>query len=399
MEIYDWQKEIIEHNGDCTIRGGRQTGKSFAVARRILKLAEEYPGSRHLVIASSERQEGFLAEKVHDLLGAKYKFRKRKLKSHIPMKNGTDIFIFPVGVTGIFVEGLSSIDFLHADEAIHIKKRVWDSILPMLAEPRSRGLGWITLLSSTQRSKPSGLFFDSFKMKHFKKFHIKAKDCPHISAKFLKEELERMGEEKFDIVYNATWDFKSAFYFPHDLIDKQATIKFWTMKELDPKKKYFLGIDPARFGKSKAAFASSEWDGKKMRIIHIETIKKSSMIELKNKAIEFDEKLKYKMLYVDDGGVGGGLIDILEEKFKRRLTPMNNKSLGREFKILKEDLYSNFLKLLEEGKLELLKDKELIEALKKVEFNEDKIIGTDLSEAAVRAAWGAKEKKYKLTAV
>jgi len=86
-----------------------------------------------------------------------------------------------VGTTGIYVEGLSSIDFVYPDEAIHMGNKVWDSILPMLVEPKKRGFGWITLLSATKGGArfKEGFFYKSFSMKHFKKFHIKTSDCPH----------------------------------------------------------------------------------------------------------------------------------------------------------------------------------------------------------------------------
>ena len=180
MKFYDWQKELIEHEGDLTIRGGRQTGKSWAVAERIKYLTEKYPKSRHLIIAASERQENYLMEKLVELIGkSKSNYEGRRKLSYFKRKNGSEVYKYPVVVTGIYLEGLSSIDFLYADEAIHIYPRVWDSIIPMLAEPKKRGLGWITLLSAT-KGKPRGLFFDSFKMKQFKQIVIKASDVPHI---------------------------------------------------------------------------------------------------------------------------------------------------------------------------------------------------------------------------
>ena len=76
---------------------------------------------------------------------------------------------------------------------------------------------------------------------------------------------------------------------------------------------------------------------------------------------------------------------------------MNNASAGSENKILKEDLYSNAERLFNEGKIEILNDEGLIKALIDVEFDEEnKIMGTDISEAFVRACWAIKEKGYKV---
>jgi len=148
---YPWQLEVIEAVGDVTLRGGRQDGKSWAVAKRIDRLAKKYPGSTHLIIAASERQENFLLDKVVDIIGKdKSNYVGRRTLTHMELKNGSHIYKYPVGVTGIYIEGMSSVDFIYADEAIHIGQKVWDSIIPMLLEPKSRGLGWICMLGATK---------------------------------------------------------------------------------------------------------------------------------------------------------------------------------------------------------------------------------------------------------
>jgi hypothetical protein len=67
--------------------------------------------------------------------------------------------------------------------------------------------------------------------------------------------------------------------------------------------------------------------------------------------------------------------------------------------ILKEDLYSNVLVLLENGRLELLNDQDLLRSLRNVDFRYSengkvRIAGaySHLSEALVRACWGVKER-------
>ena len=397
---YDWQKEIINCEGDITIRGGRQTGKSWAVAQRILSLAEKYPGCKILVIAPGGRQEGYLRDKCLDLLGTSYKFRRRQVKEWLPLKNKSDIFIYPVGNTGVFVEGLSSVDFLFAEEAGHIKEQVFDAIMPMLAEPRKRGKGWITLLGNTRRCALKGFFYNSFQNKKFKHFHIKTEEQQHVSIEFLDDELKRLGERRFRVIYEGEFDEEAFRYFSEEIIKRAVKFRFWKLhKDFNNNNNYFLGVDPARYGKSKAGFIITELTKEKIKIIHAETLAKSSLLDLRDKCLELDLKFKkFKKIYIDDGGFGAGLVDILEEKFKFRLRALNNKQTGKDFKILKEDLYSNFLKLLEKEEIELIDNKELIEGLINVEVDEEeKIKGTDISEAAVRAAWAWKEKPKRLT--
>lgn len=393
LKFYDWQSKIISHLGSVTIRAGRQCGKSLAVAHRIFKLASDYPGSRTLIVAASERQENYIYERVRELI--KKNYVGRSTLSRTQMKNGSLIFKFPVGQTGIYLEGLPSVDFLHADEAIHIKPNVWNSILPMLAEPRKRGLGWVTLLSST-RGRPKGYFRDSFNDSEFLKIVVKASDCPHISPDFLLSEKIRLGPTMYGVIYDAEFNEHASSYFIPEHIDYSVKIASFSKKEINRSKNFYLGIDPARYGRSFAVFVVAELLGDVLRIVYLEKLAKTSLTDLELKTELLDTLFSFRKIFIDDGGFGAGLVDILEKKFKRRLFSLNNASSGKKNKTLKEDLYSNFARLLSEQKVLLLNDEDLIKGLKSVEFDDDeKIKGTDVSEAVVRSAWCLKEKYIK----
>lgn len=407
MKFYKWQEEIINYQGDIWIRGGRQTGKSWAVAARILAFAENFPGSKQLLIAPGGRQEGYIRDKMLHLLGENYKFRRRQTQEWLPLKNGSDIFIYPVGQTGVYVEGLSSVDHLIIEEAGHVSEQVIDAIYPMLLEPKKRGLGWITALGNTRKCKLRGFFYQGFKDPDIKSIHVRAEDQEHADIEFLKKEKKRLGERLYNVIYRGEFDELTTKYFQKKLIKKTIKIHNWKIKkDYDDNNTYFLGVDPARYGRSYAAFVVSELtkDRKKIRLIHIETLKKSSLKELREKIKELDKKFNFKKIYVDDGGFGGGLIDLLEDEFKKRLRPLNNKAKSKDGKrIFKEDLYSNLLKLMESEEIEFINNKELIRGLEEVdvieESNDDyKIKGSDVSEAAIRAAWAWKEKSLKLFA-
>ena len=379
------------------MKGGRQNGKSMTCAKRIIHLAKKYPGETHLIIAASERQENYLLDKVKMELGKDYCYRARATKNKLPLENGTDIYKFPVGKTGVYVEGLSSVSFLWIDEAIHMSERVYDSIIPMLAEPRKRGFGWINLLSAT-RGKARGFFYDSFNSKKFYKVSQKAEDQPHISKEFLKEELKRLGKTVYGIIYNGDFNENGDCYFPPDLIDEAIKFKFWSLKR-DYRKNgnYYLGTDPAFAGKCEAGFVISEIRNDKIIIPHFEVMQKTRLKDLVNKTKELLEIFHWKKNFIDNNGCGVGLYDYLEDEFgSKKIRPLNNAKAGKYGKILKEDMYSNALKLFEQRKIELPDAEKLIKDLKKVYITSEGIIkGTDLSEALVRACWAIKEKSLK----
>lgn len=395
---YPWQLEVINYEGDITIRGGRQDGKSWAVAAQIKHRAEKYPGSRHLILAATERQENFLLDKVVDLIGKDKKhYVGRRTLTHLHLKkSGTHIYKFPVGQTGVYIEGLSSIDFIYIDEAIHVGHKVFDSIIPMMSEPKKRGLGWMTLLSAT-KGRPKGYFFDSFNMKQFHKIITKSEDQPHISKKFLAEELIRLGKRMYGVIYNGDFDINAYKYFPKEKIMEAVQLKFLTKKQIKKDANYYLGIDPALRGKSKAAWAVSEFINQEMmHLVYAEEHAKTKMTELRDRTKELHALFNFRKLFIDNGGLGQGFVDILEEikGLKYKIRELNNASASlKQKKIFKEDLYSNFLRLLETGRIKIANDPEIIKGLLDVELDqEEKIIGTDMSEACTRALWASKEK-------
>ena len=60
----DWQQEVLDYEGNITIRSGRQVGKSEVISAKSVKFALEHPGTTTLIIAASQRQSALLFEKV-----------------------------------------------------------------------------------------------------------------------------------------------------------------------------------------------------------------------------------------------------------------------------------------------------------------------------------------------
>ena len=97
------------------------------------------------------------------------------------------------------------------------------------------------------------------------------------------------------------------------------------------------------------------------------------------------------------------------EKVGRRVVGINNSSRSidkegkRKLKIMKEDLYSNLIVLMEQGKIQLVSIPEIVKSLSSVQFEYTsegnlKIYGsnTHIAEAMTRAAWSIKTKGLKL---
>lgn len=120
-----------------------------------------------------------------------------------------------------------------------------------------------------------------------------------------------------------------------------------------------------------------------------------------------DRKFNFKKIYLDESGMGYGVFDPLlsDDQTKRKVIGINNasRSLDNDDKhkkrIMKQDLYSNVLWLMENSKLELFNDENILLSLRSIQYEysdtgEIKIYGSysHITEALVRACWAMKDK-------
>jgi len=415
-----WQEEVLEHIGNITLRTGRQVGKSEVVSAKAVKFARENAGTTTLIIAASQRQSSLLFEKVRGTIDLMELDSKKKLYSEKPtltkilLNNGSRIYSLPTGRTGHFIRGFT-IDLLIADEAAYIPEAVWLSCTPMLAvSKKARGMGHIILLS-TPFGK-GGYFYNSFTDKDFRSFHVSSEDCKRIPKDFLKKEKERMTKAEYRQEYQGEFTDEWNQFFTTDLIKKCMTFIEWNKKEdYDSSANYYLGVDIARYGGDENAFVISELKGTQLKVVRCVTTNRISTTDTIGRIGELEKEWNFKKIFVDDGGVGGSVTDVLIEKHGRKVLGINNASKRIEVQgedkkrgILKEDLYSNALMLMETGRIELISDLHLLKSLKGITFqygslNEKhsrniKIFGdySHLAEALVRACWCIKERGLNL---
>lgn len=398
MELYDWQKSIKAHKGDQIIIGGRRVGKTMTVAELIGDRAIEYPKTISLITAGGERQETYLYEKAHNyLLEKKSLSSVRQTLTKLTLRNGSIILKYPVGKTGFYVKGLE-MDFWYPDEAAYINDLVFESLIPALAVATGKGLGWQTLLSTTFGKK--GYFWECSKDPDFKVTIINAENCPHIPKKFLEKQKARMSERRYRQEWCGEFMDEKGQYFPTDQVKKQMKFKFWD-KTITPNRNFYLGIDFGGLGSDKEAFCVGEIVGEKIRNIHNETLATSRMRDTLRMTDKLDGKFNFRRILIDPGGMGQGYTDIFEERYgKNKVIALDNSSKSKEMKkaILKPDLYSNTLRLLEEGNLELIEDPAMLKSLQSVMIIDGIIKGKDdhLAEALNRMCWAMKEKGLNL---
>ena len=410
-----WQRAVLEHDGNISMRCGRQVGKSTVVSIKAAQFARDNPGTTTLVIAAAQRQSSLLFDKIRGEIDAmeergEVKYLDEPTLTRIRLENGSTIYSLPAGRTGYFIRGFT-VDLLIVDEAAYVPESVWRAVIPMVAVSRKlRGKGWIILLS-TPFGK-GGYFYDSFHDPDYKQFHVTSESCPRIPKKFLAKEKKRMTKVEYAQEYLGEFVDDWNQFFQTALIKKCMNLPVWDFKENYTRlRAYYLGVDIARYGGDENAFVIVELDHKnKLKAVQATTTDRVALTDTIGRILELDKKYHFKRIFIDDAGVGGGVMDVLLEKVGRRAVGLNNARRGieraerpRQRGLLKEDLYSNLLLLMEQGRIDMISDLKLLKSLKSVlfEYTADRnlrIYGkyTHLTEALVRACWCIRDKGLKI---
>ena len=437
-----WQKKVLEHKGDIVLRSGRQVGKSVVIARKCANLSVEYSNIVILMVAAAQRQSSEIFQKtlkhlykIHDgmlekaggfkpkkHMSAKQNMEdKRKFeaehglfegnitRTECNLKNGTRILSLPTGKSGAFVRCFT-VDILIADEAAFIPEPVWLAIKPMLATShKMRGLGW-TILLSTPFGK-GGYYYNCCFDSDFLNIHVSSEDCKRISRDFLRKEKKRLTKKEYAQEYLGMFVADFNQFFKTELIKACMSFIEWNYtEEYHKEKKYYLGVDIARYGGDENAFVVSELsENNVIKIVHCETTERMSIPDTVGRIIKMDEKFNFKKIFTDDGGLGAGVTDFLIERIgKRKVEGINNafRTIQQNDKhkgIMKEDLYSNALSLMEQKKCSIISNLELQRSLINTTFEYTSYanlriygIKSHLAEAFVRACWCVKSKGLNL---
>ena len=406
LELDDWQNKVLETDGNIVLRSGRQVGKSTVISQKAAAFAAKNSKKTVLVIASVERQAYLLFEKIIEYL---YQHHKRLIKkgvnrptkSRVRLTNGSVIYCLPTGLDGSGIRGYT-IDMLIADEAAFINEDVWSAVTPMLAVTKGN-----IILLSTPFGK-GGYFFRCFEDSTFTSFHVSSEDCPRISKEFLAQEKKRMSKLQYAQEYLGEFVDELRQFFPTELIRRCMENK---PAPANPEYRKYLGVDVARMGRDDTVFFSLMESNNKFHEVNLTITNKTLLTDTYRTIISLDERFSYKKIFIDDGGLGVGVFDLLltDDRTKRKTIAINNaaRSLDhadeRKKKLLKEDLYNNLLSLMEQERILLENNDDTAYSLKSIqaEYTEDgklKLFGTysHIADALIRAAWGARDKSLNI---
>ena len=398
MKLDDWQKQVMETEGNLCLRSGRQVGKSTIIALKAAKYALENPKKLIMVIAYVERQASLIFAKIlnnlHRIDKSQILLKSKKPTKHIiQLKNGSTIHCYAAGETGWGIMGFT-IDLLIADEAAFINEEVWNSVTPALAVTK----GNIWLLSTPKLME--GFYYKCFTNPNFRAFHQSSEDCPRIPKEFLEEKKKEFTKAQYAQMYlgNFVDDFKQVF-------TEEWIKQVCTLPPNEPSLiggEIYLGVDIAGMGEDESVFSGFQRVGDKVFQISQKITTKTRTTETEEHIIKLDRAYNYEKVGIDDGGLGVGVFDHLlqHDDLKFKIVGLNNARMfidkdEKTKKLYKEAMYYNLLAMGERGEIKLFDDDATKRSLRCIQVEDNgKISGrySHVVESDIRGAWLAKAK-------
>jgi hypothetical protein len=211
-----WQAKLLRTTWNrALLLCSRQTGKSQVAGALALAEALTRPRSLILLLSPTQRQSG---ELFRDKLLPLWRALGRPLLDRPPtqlsleLSNGSRILSLPSSEGGI--RCYSGVRLLVVDEASRVPDDLYRAVRPMLAVSNGR-----LICMSTPFGK-RGFFWEEWTgTRSWERVSITALDCPRISAAFLEEEREAIGERWFRQEYLCSFEDMIGAVFRQEDID------------------------------------------------------------------------------------------------------------------------------------------------------------------------------------
>src|SRR6266571_743393 len=186
-----WQARMVQSQAQRQLLNcSRQSGKSTVTGVLAVHTAFYEPKSPVLLLSKAQRQSQELFRKCLDVyhgLGGSVDEAKAESALQLELENGSRIISLPGKEETI--RSFSGVKLLIIDEASRVPDALYMAVLPMLAVSGGR-----TILLSTPFGT-RGFFWEAWKRRaEWDYYEIPATECPRISAEFLLEEKNTMGE-------------------------------------------------------------------------------------------------------------------------------------------------------------------------------------------------------------
>jgi phage terminase large subunit len=313
--------ELLEdnHTTEVLYGGGAGSGKSVLGTWWVLKSCLKYPGTRWVIgrsklktLKETTLKSLFEVKKLTGITRDYYNYNQTHgtisffNESEILLK---DLFAYPsdpdfdelgsLEITGAFI-----------DEASQITKKA-KNILKSRIRYKLDDFAIIPKLLMTCNPTRNFLYADFYKpylggtlQKDRAFVHALLSDNPYITEHY-KNNLLGLDKASKERLLFGNWLYLDD---PTKLCEVDKIQDLWSNDHVPAGKRY-ISCDVARFGGDKTVIMV--WDG--LRVVEIKTIAKSDLTHVVDviKSMKLKHQVPQSNIIIDDGGVGGGVVDML----------------------------------------------------------------------------------------
>lgn len=291
--------------------GGRAGGKSYAFADSLLFLGR----MKKLRIACMREVQESIKDSVHKLLSDRISFYDlgdyKVMETQIVNKISGTTFIFK-GLqeqNAGNIKSLEGIDIVWLEEGQKISKKSWEILDPTIRKPGSEI--WISMNREEEHDavwKAIGANPDKRTLV-VKVNYTDNPFCPE-EMKYLAEKCRRDNPEDYEHIWLGAPQSAGS----NKLIDAKTIREAVRTDLYESSSPLIIGIDVARFGDDRSVFCF-----RRGRLcLEFKSYSKYDNVAVANQATHFIREFRPARVFIDAGGVGGGVVDILHDRgFKK----------------------------------------------------------------------------------
>lgn len=346
-------------------RSGRQAGKTMSTAVKAIhwaffapllsKDAREKKEGVIIIAAPTQNQASIMFDRIRTLVTnsaflSKYIVRNTQTELWVQWlsKGGiTKIYVRATGETGITLRGYSP-HVIIVDECAFIKRSILVALLP--SGMATSASVWLT---STPFGK-QGFFYEASMASRprtedglWMEFHVKSTENPTIADDplFL-EQVKQLSQEEYTQEVEGEFLDIGDSLIPFELL-MAAYSRTWNPTG---NTRFFMGVDVARSGRDETVYLVIEVDeDDKIRVVEYQKESQSNLVDVVGKIGELITKYPIETAYIDETGLGGGVVDLA----LRREYPIR----GITFSLSeKSKMYSNIRMIFENKKIVVPQD-------------------------------------------
>jgi hypothetical protein len=342
---------------------GRQCGKTTTVAVKAIHYTYTNPNTTVLVASPSLRQSTIMLNRIQELMENSFILKQgvaKQTRTEIQLLNNSIIVALPCSEN--LLRGYTA-DLIICDEAAFMPEETITQVMfPMLSTTNGKAI-----FLSTPWGK-NHFFHKAYTNPDYSVHHAKSTESPLITPEFLQEQKRVLPDEIYRSEYLAEFTEAAYCFFPYDLIRNCIDPNLEQITDLTtaPHAEYYAGIDLGKLN-DHTATAIIKHDQTTLKLVYIhEYPLDTPYSHIIGATANANKRMQFQRLLIDQTGVGE---PIQEELKNQDITAAEGITFTTQ---TKEKLLTNLKLTMEQNRLKLPYNRQLIEQINQQQYEYSK---------------------------